>query len=91
MFINKYEEEAAIGDLKDFNSEEPNFCDQSGLVDIRSVTIRSNLPKEERIKDFIEQIKNPYLYKCGDMVTHSVFSDPETSLTERIKQYFRIV
>lgn len=30
------------------------------LVDIRDVKIDRSLPSEERIKSFIEQIKNPY-------------------------------
>ena len=33
------------------------------LVDIRDVKIDRSLPSEERIKSFIEQIKNPYQYK----------------------------
>lgn len=30
------------------------------LVDIRTVTVDKSLPKEERIADFVRQIKNPY-------------------------------
>jgi hypothetical protein len=35
------------------------------LVDIRNVAVDINLPKHERIAEFIRQIKDPYLYKCG--------------------------
>jgi predicted RNA binding protein with dsRBD fold (UPF0201 family) len=34
--------------------------DPDTLVDIETVTIRTDLPKEERILDYIQQIKNPY-------------------------------
>ena len=60
------------------------------LVDISSVQIDTNLPKEERIQSFLKQIKNPYLFRYGDMVIHSVFSETEVTLDERLKQYFRI-
>lgn len=39
--------------------------DISDLVDIRDVVIDRSLPKEERILDYITQIKNPYKYKDG--------------------------
>ena len=37
----------------------------SDLVDIRTVTVDKSLPKEERIADFVRQIKNPYRFRCG--------------------------
>lgn len=60
------------------------------LVDIRTVNIDMDLPKDQRIQSFIKQIKNPYLFRCGDMVIQSVFSDTEITLDERLKQFFRI-
>ena len=33
--------------------------DRNKLVDIRDVVINTDLPKEERIKDYVRQIKNP--------------------------------
>lgn len=38
------------------------------LVDIRDVKIDRSLPSEERIKSFIEQIKNPYQFKVGNEI-----------------------
>ena len=38
------------------------------LVDIRTVSVDMELPKEERISEFVRQIKNPYLFKCGGML-----------------------
>ena len=35
------------------------------LVDIQDVSVDPNLPKEERIAEFVRQIKNPYCFKCG--------------------------
>ena len=33
------------------------------LVDINDVHINTELPKEEKILDYLRQIKNPYMYK----------------------------
>ena len=44
----------AEGDLKNI--------DTSNLIDIEQVKIRMELSQEERIADYIHQIKNPYCY-----------------------------
>ncbi|MCD7889811.1 MAG: hypothetical protein LUG23_07870 [Oscillospiraceae bacterium] len=38
------------------------------LVDIRDVRIDRTLPLEERMKSYVEQIGNPYMFKVGDTV-----------------------
>ncbi|WP_353852636.1 DUF6870 family protein [Dehalobacter restrictus] len=65
--------------------------DPSTLVDIRDVKIKTDLPKEERILDFIRQIKNPYCFKCGDLIIKSTFADTEATLEDRLKSYFRLL
>jgi len=57
------------------------------LADIREVEIDPALPKEERQKSFLRQIKNPHLYRCGDMIVRVSFSDTGVTLEERLKQY----
>lgn len=64
--------------------------DKADLVDIQEVIIDKNLPKEERIADFIRQVKNPYLCKCGNIVVQSVFADTDVTLAERLAQFLKI-
>ena len=40
----------------------------NSLVDIRDVKIDRTQPVEERMKSYVEQIKNPYLFKVGNTV-----------------------
>ena len=40
----------------------------SELVDIRDVVIDKSLPLEERVRSYVEQIKDPYCFKVGDVV-----------------------
>ena len=44
------------------------------LVDIRDVKIDRSKPVEERMKSYVEQIKNPYLFKVG--IQSSEFPTP---------------
>ena len=39
------------------------------LVDIREVTVDKDLPKEERIAAFLHQIKNPYRFRCSQVLS----------------------
>jgi hypothetical protein len=57
------------------------------LRDIRDVHIDENLTREERLSSFIEQIKNPYCYRCGDVVVKVNFTMEAGSMQEKMEQY----
>ena len=60
--------------------------DPSTLTDIRDVKINEDLPKTERMIDFIRQVKNPYCYKCGKTVIKNTYPNTKTTFTDRFKQ-----
>ena len=54
----------------------------SGLVDIRDVVIDKSLTLEERVRSYVEQIKDPYCFKVGDVVVRVSYADKDKSLTD---------
>lgn len=44
------------------------------LVDIRDVSVNKELSRDERIAEFVQQIKNPYHFKCGRFTVQASFS-----------------
>ena len=52
------------------------------LVDIRSVKIDPAQPVEERMKSYIEQIKNPYLFKVGSIVVRVSYADTQATIND---------
>lgn len=58
---------------------EKNLAD---LVDIRDVVIDKSLPLEERVKSYVEQIKDPYCFKVGDVVVRVSYAGKDKSLTD---------
>ena len=56
------------------------------LVDIQDVSVDPNLSKEERIAEFVQQIKNPYCFKCGKFTVRAQFAPDGPSLEECLKQ-----
>lgn len=59
-----------------------NFASDEQLVDIRDVKIDRTLPTEERIKSFVEQIKDPYRFKVGDVVVKVSFANTQNTITD---------
>ena len=51
------------------------------LVDIRDVSVNKELSRDERIAEFVQQIKNPYHFKCGRFTVQASFSADATSAT----------
>ncbi len=56
------------------------------LVDIRYVSVDQSLPKEERIAEFIRQIKNPHCFRCGKFTVRAQFANNGVSLEDCLKQ-----
>ena len=56
------------------------------LVDIQDVSVDPNLPREERIAEYIRQIKNPYCFKCGQFTVRAKFAKDGPSLEDCLKQ-----
>ena len=49
-------------------------CEPDQLVDLRSVSVDKSLPVPERMRSFVKQIKNPYLFKVDDITVKVEFS-----------------
>lgn len=58
--------------------------DKSQLVDLRDVKIDQRLTKENRIKSYIKQVKNPYLFKVGDTAVRIRFTESGPSFEEKL-------
>lgn len=62
-------------DIKDLTNSDT-------LVDINDISVNNDLPKPERIKEYIRQIKNPYCFKCGNFVVTAKYSDKGLSIED---------
>ena len=52
------------------------------LVDIRDVEIDKTLPIEERMKSYVEQIKNPYMFKVGETIVRVSYANTQETLND---------
>lgn len=75
--------------LKAMRNVDVRTVDPATLRDIRDVEINTELPKEERILDFIRQIGNPYCYRHGKYVVKVSYADTDVTLEQRLLSYMR--
>ena len=52
------------------------------LVDIRDVKIDRSMPVEERMKSYVEQIKNPYLFKVGNTIVRVSYANTQATIND---------
>jgi hypothetical protein len=56
------------------------------LVDIHEVSIDKNLTRQERILEFVRQIKDPYHYICGKFKITAIFPQDAPTLEDCLRQ-----
>jgi hypothetical protein len=74
--------------IEELKSVDIRTVDPNTLVDLNDVRINTELTKEERLIDFIKQIKNPFCYKNGKAIIKVSHTDTEASLEDRLESYF---
>ena len=52
------------------------------LVDIRDVKIDRSMSVEDRMKSYVEQIKNPYMFKVGNTVVRVSYANTQATIND---------
>ncbi len=73
-----------LAEMKDMDIRE---ADAGKLADILEIEIDKDLSDTQKKREFIRQIKNPYLYRQGEYVVKLSFADTDATLTDRLKEY----
>ena len=63
-------------------NNQPNDDLLASLVDIRDVQIDRTLPMEERVRSYVQQVKNPYVFKVGSTVVHVSYADTNRTMND---------
>ena len=45
------------------------------LIDIRTVAVEKSLSQNERLIEYVRQIKNPYHFKCGECTFTAIYPE----------------
>lgn len=75
--------------LDEFSKTSVLKLDRNGLTDIQEVKIDSSLPVGQRLADYIQQVKNPYAYRCGSVTVLLQFNPDGKDLSQVLTGYFQ--
>jgi len=76
-------------DIEEMKAVDIRTVDPESLVDVTGILISDDMTKEERVAEFVKQVKNPYCFRVGDMVVKNVYSSDGNSLKDRFEQFAR--
>lgn len=62
--------------------------DIHNLVDISDIKIDITMEKNDRMQNFIKDIKNPYCFRCKNTVVKVSFCNEGGSFQELLQDYF---
>lgn len=75
--------------IEEMKAVDVRTVDPETLVDVTKIKIDESLSKEERVAEFLRQVKNPYCFRVGNMIVKNVYSNDGVSLRERFEQFAR--
>jgi hypothetical protein len=64
-----------------------NTVDKGSLADISTLEFDNSLPKEKRFAYIINQLKNPFCFRCGDMGIKLEFEENSPSINEVLTNF----
>ena len=70
---------------------ERNISQNESLVDIREVKINPDLPIEDKIKSFVEQVRNPYHFRVGKVKVRVSYADTDNTLNDSFSRLLTII
>jgi len=78
---------ATLQQMKDIDI---NDIDPSTVVDASEITIDINLPVQERMAAYVQQIGNPYFMKVGKIIIKMNYSNTTVSANDCFERYMKI-
>jgi hypothetical protein len=76
-------------DFESMRNVDIRTVDPSTLMDIRKVNVDPNQPFEEKVIAYLNQIRNAYCFKCGDVVVKISYAQTATSLDDCMEGFYR--
>lgn len=63
--------------------------DPDSLVDVKNLNIPEELTGKERLEAFVQQVRNPFCYRVGNVVVKNVYSQDGVTINDRFEQIIK--
>ncbi len=71
--------------LEQMKNVDISTVDTAELVDIREIQIDQQKTREDRLRDFVLQVKNPYCFRVGKVAVKLTFPEGGATLEDRLQ------
>ena len=75
--------------IETMKSVSPKTVDRSTLVQRSSIRLDPAAPREDRLREFIKQIRNPYCYLDGNNQGENSVAATDTTMEDCLEHYLR--
>lgn len=72
----------------DIQQDDLQNVDIHQLADIREIRIDTTKDKTTRMREFIQAVKNPYCFRCGNTIIKVSFNREGESFQNILQEYF---
>lgn len=77
-----------LKELEQLNGIDIEKVDRCTLVNVEEISIDTSIPVTQRMMKYLEQVKNPYCFLCGETPVKVCFAPESDDLGKKIKTYF---
>lgn len=80
-----------IHDIESMKEVDIRSIDKSHLVDLNSIHIDDTAPVPERVASFLEQIRNPYCFRIGDVAVKVKYKSDGPTFQQNFEDLLRTI
>lgn len=77
-------------DIESMKSIDIKDVDKAELIDLNTIHIDQEKPVAERIESFIQQIKNPYCFKVGDIAVKVNYKEDGPTFQQNFEELISV-
>lgn len=78
-------------DKEGMQSVDIRTVDKDTLVDLNTVVIDESLPVPDRVASFVEQIKNPYCFRVGNIAVKVKYKESGPTFQQNFEDLLRTI
>lgn len=78
-------------DKEGMQSVDIRTVDKDTLVDLNTVVIDESLPVPDRMASFVEQIKNPYCFRVGNIAVKVKYKESGPTFQQNFEDLLRTI
>lgn len=77
-----------LKELAQLSETDIENADRGSLVNLEEISIDTSMPATQRMLKYLEQVKNPYCFLCGETPVKVCFAPESSDLGKKLKTYF---